>query len=216
MPALVPPEAVVFQVHASGYRNPGALPEGAVLVVGAGSSGAQIADELLRAGRRVYLSVGRHIRPPRRYRGRDFVWWMHQQGLWHLPVGDQTPAHSVLAFSGAYGGLSVDYRRLAARGLMLVGRAEAYRDGVMHFAMDLADNLAAGDESCRAFFDQADAFAAKQGLDLPEEPEARIIPPDPPCVADPIRDLRLGDPGIETIVWARAMRWILAGSRSGV
>jgi putative flavoprotein involved in K+ transport len=202
VPAIVPAEAGVFQVHASGYRNPGRLPEGAVLVVGAGSSGAQIADELLRAGRRVYLSVGRHVRPPRRYRGRDFVWWMDAQGLWHLPVGEQTPAHIPLAFSGAYGGVSVDYRRLAAHGLVLVGRAEASRDGVMYFAQDLASNLAVGDASCLSFLDQADAFAAQRGLDLPEEPEARLIAPDPACVVDPIRELRLRDAGIGSIVWA--------------
>ena len=173
-----------------------------MLVVGAGSSGAQIADELIRAGRRVYLSVGHHIRPPRRYRRRDFVWWMDQQGLWHLPLGAQTPAHTVLAFSGAYGGVSVDYRRLATHGLVLVGRAEAYRDGVMSFAQDLATNLAMGDASCLAFCDQADAFAAQLRLDLPEEPEARVIPPDPPCVVDPIRELRLRDAGIGAIIWA--------------
>lgn len=64
IPTLVPDEASIMQIHSSGYRNPGQLPEGAVLVVGAGSSGVQIADELLRAGKRVYLSVGPHDRPP--------------------------------------------------------------------------------------------------------------------------------------------------------
>lgn len=202
IPAIVRPEAGVFQVHASGYRDPAQLPKGAVLTVGAGSSGAQIADELARAGRGVYLSVGRHVRPPRRYRGRDFVWWMDAQGLWHLPVGEQAPAHIPLAFSGAHGGVSVDYRRLAASGIVLVGRAERYRDGAMHFAQDLASSLAAGDASFLSFLDQADAFAAQRGLDLPEEPEARLIAPDPPCVADPIRELRLLDAGIGSIVWA--------------
>ena len=202
VPAIVPPEAGMFQVHASGYRNPDQPPDGAVLVVGAGSSGAQIADELLRAGRRVYLSVGRHVRPPRRYRGRDFVWWMDQQGLWHLPAGEEARLHLPLAFSGAYGGVSVDYRRLAAGGLVLVGRAEGFRDGVMYFGADLAANLAAGDASCRAFMDQADAFAAERGLDLPEDSEARAMEPDPSCVVDPIRELRLRDSGIGTIIWA--------------
>jgi putative flavoprotein involved in K+ transport len=201
-PAVVPANAGVFQVHASKYHNPGQLPEGAVLVVGAGSSGAQIAHELLRSGRRVYLSIGRHSRPPRRYRGRDFVWWMDAQGLWHLPVGDQAPAHVPLAFSGAYGGVSVDYRRLAACGLELVGRVEGFRDGVMYFAPDLATNLAKGDASCLEFLDEADAFAARQGLHLPEEPEARLLLPDPRCVVDPVRQLHLRDAGIRSIVWA--------------
>src|SRR5436305_600978 len=73
IPAVVPADAGPLQLHSSGYRNPGQLPDGAVLVVGAGSSGMQIADELLRAGRRVFLSVGPHDRPPRRYRGRAGV-----------------------------------------------------------------------------------------------------------------------------------------------
>ena len=76
IPPVVPEDAGPLQIHSSGYRNPGQLPDGAVLVVGAGSSGMQIADELLRSGRRVFLSVGPHDRPPRRYRGRDFCWWL--------------------------------------------------------------------------------------------------------------------------------------------
>lgn len=202
VPAIVPPDADVYQLHASRYRNPGQLPDGAVLVVGTGSSGAQIAEELLQAGRRVYLSVGRHIRLPRRYRGHDFVWWMDMQGLWHLPVGEQTPGHIPLAFSGAYGGVSVNYRDLAARGVALVGRAVSFRDGEMRFAQDLETNLAEGDRSCLAFLDQADAFAALRGLDLPEEPEARIIAADLSCVVKPPQALRLRDAEIGSIVWA--------------
>jgi len=202
IPPIVPSETDMLQLHASQYRNPGALPDGAVLVVGAGSSGAQIADELLRAGRQVYLCVGQHMRPPRRYRGRDFVWWMNEQGLWHLPLGDTTPGHAVLAFSGAYGGVSIDYRELAARGLILLGRAESFCDGTMFLADDLAENLAAGDASCLAFLDQSDAYALRAGLALPEEPEARVIRPDPACVTEPIRSLRLQDAGIASIVWA--------------
>ena len=75
IPAVVAEDSGITQMHSNAYRNPEQLPEGAVLVVGAGSSGAQIAEELLRAGKRVYLSVGPHDLPPRRYRGRDFVWW---------------------------------------------------------------------------------------------------------------------------------------------
>ncbi|NMD08079.1 MAG: NAD(P)-binding domain-containing protein, partial [Phyllobacteriaceae bacterium] len=80
IPTVVPAEAGVMQIHSSAYRNPRQLPDGAVLVVGAGSSGAQIADELLRAGKTVFLSVGPHDRPPRAYRGKDFVWWLGALG----------------------------------------------------------------------------------------------------------------------------------------
>src|SRR6266850_1502038 len=85
VPALrhaLPPS--VLQVHASGYRNPAQLPAGAVLVVGSGASGCQIVEDLLAAGRPVYLSVGRHRRYPRRYRGRDLFWWMERIGALDL------------------------------------------------------------------------------------------------------------------------------------
>ncbi len=72
VPTLVPDSVGIVQMHSNAYRNPGQLPEGAVLVVGAGSSGSQIADEINRAGRKVFLSVGPHDRPPRGYRGKDF------------------------------------------------------------------------------------------------------------------------------------------------
>ncbi|TGV15598.1 NAD(P)-binding domain-containing protein, partial [Mesorhizobium sp. M4B.F.Ca.ET.143.01.1.1] len=84
IPPLVPADSGILQIHSSAYRNPAQLPKGAVLVVGAGSSGVQIADELQRSGRRVYLSVGAHDRPPRAYRGRDFCWWLGVLGKWDL------------------------------------------------------------------------------------------------------------------------------------
>src|SRR5215207_3927832 len=78
----------LFQVHAGAYKHPNQLPAGSVLVVGSGASGAQIAEELVRTGRRVYLSVGRHKRMPRRYRGRDLIWWLAIMGLDQTPVAD--------------------------------------------------------------------------------------------------------------------------------
>ena len=211
IPSLVPsetgaPEARIVQMHSNAYRNSGQLPEGAVLVVGAGSSGAQIADELSRAGRRVYLSVGEHQRPPRRYRGRDFGWWYRVQGLWNVPVSDPPARHVTIAVSGAYGGHTIDFRRLAARGVTLLGRAAAFADGVMRFSPDLASNLANGDASYRSLLDAADAYVVREGLDLPEEPGARIVEPDPPCVTDPILQLNLRDTGITAIVWATGFR----------
>jgi putative flavoprotein involved in K+ transport len=183
-PETGPPETGIAQMNSSGYRNPGQLPRGAVLVVGAGSSGAQIADELSRAGRRVYLSVGRHGRPPRRYRGRDFAWWFGVQGMWQAPVSDPPQRHATIAISGAYGGHTIDYRRLAARGVVLLGRAEAFGDGVMRFCSDLASNLAHGDASYLSLLDAADAHTVREGLDLPREPAARTVEPDPPCVTE--------------------------------
>ena len=175
IPAIVPEDAGLMQIHSSAYRNPGQLPQGAVLVVGSGSSGVQIADELQRAGRRVYLSVGPHDRPPRAYRGRDFCWWLGVLGKWDAQAPAPGTEHVTIAVSGARGGETIDFRRLAAQGMTLVGRTESYKDGVMIFAPDLARNIARGDANYMSVLDEADAYVARNGLDLPEEPDARKI-----------------------------------------
>ena len=191
-----------MQIHSNAYRHPGQLPEGAVLVVGAGSSGVQIADELLGAGKRVYLSVGPHDRPPRSYRGRDFVWWLGVLGKWDAAAPPAGAEHVTIAVSGAHGGQTVDFRRLAAQGMTLVGRTESCIDGVVTFAPDLAANIAQGDANYLSLLDEADAYIARNGLDLPEEPEARSIEADPACITDPVLDLDLARAGITAIVWA--------------
>ncbi len=201
-PAVVPEDAGFMQIHSNAYRNPEQLPDGAVLVVGAGSSGAQIADELLQAGKRVYLSVGPHDRPPRAYRGRDFCWWLGVLGKWDAAAMEPGTEHVTIAVSGAHGGDTVDFRRLAARGMTLVGRTETYKDGVISFAPDLAGNVSRGDANYLSLLDEADAYVDRNGLDLPEEPEARNIDPDPQCITDPIRELNLAEVGVTSIIWA--------------
>ena len=202
IPAVVPAETGVVQMHSNTYRNPGQLPEGAVLVVGAGSSGAQIADELLRAGKRVYLSIGPHDRPPRAYRGKDFVWWLGVLGQWDAKTREPGMEHITISVSGAHGGHTVDFRNLADRGIILLGRAGPFKDGVMHIAPDLAQNIAAGDANYLSVLDTADAYAAQNGLDLPEEPQARNIGADPACVTNPILGLDLAEAGVTSIIWA--------------
>jgi putative flavoprotein involved in K+ transport len=202
IPDLVPRDAGVNQIHSNEYRNPSQLPEGAVLVVGAGSSGGQIADELLRAGRRVYLSVGPHARPPRAYRGRDYCWWLGVLGKWDAAAPNPGAQHITISVSGANGGHTVEFRRYASRGMILLGMAQSYRDGTMSFAPDLAENLKRGDADYLSVLDEADAFAARNGIELPEEPEARVIAADPSCVTDPILSLNLKEAGITTIIWA--------------
>ena len=202
IPTLVPEAAGIVQMHSNAYRNPGQLPEGAVLVVGAGSSGSQIADELMRAGKKVYLSVGPHDRPPRAYRGRDFVWWLGVLGQWDQKVKAPGTEHITIAVSGARGGHTVDFRRLAAGGMTLLGRVGEYRDKVLQIGGDLAANIRRGDENYLATLDLADAYAAAEGLDLPLEPEAREIGPDPDCVSNPITALDLKVAGISSIIWA--------------
>ncbi|MFG1394743.1 flavin-containing monooxygenase [Xanthobacter agilis] len=202
IPALVPAETGVAQMHSVDYRNPAQLAAGAVLVVGAGSSGVQIAEELLASGRRVYLSVGPHDRPPRSYRGRDFVWWLGVLGKWDAAAQEPGKEHVTIAVSGAQGGHTIDFRRLAAQGMTLVGRTQGWVGGALAFAPDLAANLAQGDENYRSLLDEADAYIARNGLDLPVEPEARARVPDADCVTDPILALDLAQAGITTIIWA--------------
>ena len=201
-PALVPADAGITQMHSHAYRNPAQLPEGAVLVIGAGSSGTQIADELLKSGREVYLCIGPHDRPPRRYRGKDFVWWLGALGIWDTKVPAPGTEHVTIAVSGAEGGNTVDFRRLAMRGMNLLGRAEGYENGVMTFAPDLADNIARGDANYLALLDRADDYIATNGLDFPEEPEARRMEADPDCVTNPVLSLDLKAKGITSIIWA--------------
>ncbi|WP_338692981.1 NAD(P)/FAD-dependent oxidoreductase [Streptomyces sp. Q6] len=202
IPPVVPRDAGPVQLHSSGYRNPRQLPEGAVLVVGAGSSGVQIADELRRSGRRVVLSVGPHDRPPRQYRGRDFCWWLGVLGLWDAQTPPQGAEHVTIAVSGARGGHTVDFRSLAATGVELVGMTTSYEDGVLRFAPDLAANIALGDEKYLGLLRAADAYVERNGLDLPEEPQAHVLGPDPRCVSEPRLALDLAGADITSIVWA--------------
>lgn len=202
IPPIAPQDAALTQIHSAQYRNPQQLPEGAVLVVGAGSSGVQIADELQRAGKQVYLSVGPHDRPPRSYRNRDFCWWLGVLGEWDAEAMKPGTEHVTIAVSGARGGHTVDFRNLAKLGITLVGRTKAFGDGVVSFESDLADNIARGDANYLSLLDAADAYIARNGLDLPEEPEARILLPNPECVSRPILELDLAEAGITSIVWA--------------
>lgn len=202
IPPIIPNNADVMQLHSNNYMNPEQLPEGGVLVVGAGSSGAQIADELMRSGKKTYLSVGPHQRPPRSYRGRDFCWWLGVLGKWDATAMEPGKEHVTIAVSGSHGGFTVDFRRLASAGMTLVGLTQSYKDGVLTFAPDLANNVREGDENYLSVLKEADAYIERNGIDLPLEPEAHVIDPDPECIANPIRSLNLKDEGITSIIWA--------------
>ncbi|MEQ6292137.1 flavin-containing monooxygenase [Vogesella sp. GCM10023246] len=202
IPAVAPQDDRLLQMHSTQYRNPAQLPAGAVLVVGAGSSGVQIADELQRAGRKVYLSVGAHDRPPRAYRGRDFCWWLGVLGEWDAATVKPGTEHVTIAVSGARGGETIDFRRLAHEGITLVGMTKSFDNGVASFQPDLAANVARGDANYLALLDAADAYIARNGLDLPEEPQARRMLPDPACISEPVLSLDLAAAGVNTIIWA--------------
>lgn len=215
IPAVVPDSAGITQMHSTGYRNPGQLPDGAVMVVGAGASGSQIADELVRAGRKVFLSVGPHDRPPIRYRGKDFCWWLGKLGMWDARTKEPGQEHITIAVSGAHGGHTVDFRNFAARGMVLLGRAGPFKDGKLQVAGDLQKNIAEGDAHYLSILDKADAYAAAHGLDLPEEPTARQIGPMPAIVTNPLREVDLQAEGITSIIWATGFdldfHWLKVG-----
>ena len=219
IPPIIPGNASVEQIHSAAYCNPEQLAAGNLLVVGAGSSGVQIAAELRESGRQVYLSVGPHDRPPRRYRGRDNVWWLGVLGKWEMTTPPLGAEHVTIAVSGTKGGHTVDFRDLAAQGITLAGRTASFTDGTVRFKADLRDNIAAGDANYLSLLDEADAYVALNGLGLPEEPEARVLGPYPDCVTNPLLELDLAGAGVTTVIWATGyvtdFRWLKVDAFDG-
>jgi putative flavoprotein involved in K+ transport len=202
IPTLLSHDDAIFQVHASRYRRPEQLPSGAVLVIGSGASGAQITEELILAGRQVYLSVGRHRRMPRRYRGRDLIWWLSALGLDQTPVEKRGPDRSLPLITGAYGGHTIDFRQLAAQGVRLLGHVKGAHDGWLDIAPDLAASLAHGDAAYTGFLDMVDAHIERNGLDIPHDRTARAKLPDPPYLVEQLLRLNLSAAGIGAVIWA--------------
>lgn len=200
----VPPD--VRSLHSTAYRNPDALPPGAVLVVGTGASGQQIADELVAAGRKVYVSVGRHRRVPRRYRGRDYFWWLENTGFYakttaDVPLAERRGGASPAITGGRGGNHDLDLRRLAAEGATLVGRIRGIQGHRLVLAPDLGESIAQGDRAYEQFVQWVEARVDLPGEPV-DEPEAREVHPDPPELADPPAGLDLREAGITSIVWA--------------
>jgi putative flavoprotein involved in K+ transport len=214
-PAIPPISAQVpidlFHVDSTKYRNPDQLPPGAVLVVGSGSSGCQIAEDLTQAGRLVYLSVGRHRRVPRRYRGRDFGWWGSTMGVWDHTVdmlpSPQAKNDPVPLLTPANGGHDVDLRRMAADGVTLLGRLQAIMGSKLIIAADLQKNLAEGDLRFTEYKKIVDNYIRKNSLKIPEETfsDQGVVEPDE--VLRPILELDLKAAGISSIIWAAGFRY---------
>jgi putative flavoprotein involved in K+ transport len=198
----------LHQMHAHDYRNPGSLPPGGVLLVGSGQTGVQLAEELQEAGRDVTLSVGHCGRAPRRYRGRDFFWWLRQLVQRGPELGTPLPTVDMLPdprvrfacnphLSGHGGGHDTNLRRFAANGIRLVGRFESADGEHVRFAEDLSANLRFADE----FFDQRflklfDTFAERAGVDAPPD-DREPFDFEPPEVTE----LDLAAAGITTVLW---------------
>jgi putative flavoprotein involved in K+ transport len=186
----------IFQVHSSAYRNPNQLPPGAALVVGSGASGCQIADDLHQSGRQVYLSVGRHNRTPRRYRGKDFAYWgtalkRPEQIVDTVPVHLRKGAEVLL--TGANGGYDVDLRSMAARGIVLLSHSQEIKDGDLILAGDLEQCLAKGDESFASFKKSVDEYVTTNGLNVAEEQDSETSPNSRKEISSPVPYLNLKD-----------------------
>ena len=207
--AMVPDE--LFQVHTSGYRNPKQLPRGATLIVGAGNSGAQVAEELCRSGRKVYLSLGRFRRAPRRYRGRDLLGWLIDMGTLDrrtedlpTPEAKEVPPPSL---TGTLGGHDLDLHALARDGVVLLGRLKDFAGGSALFSQDIAATLASGDEDYAGFKRAIDEFVAMNGIAAPLDEAASM--PVKPVVSDSGSPtaLNLQAAGVTAIVWATGFKY---------
>ena len=173
--------ARITQIHSHDYRNPAALPPGAVLVVGSGQSGVQIAEELFAAGRPVVLSVGSAGRFPRRYRGSDVFRWLAGLSGRGDELGTPMPTPADLPdprlrlagnphLSGHRGGHDTNLRRFAADGMTLIGRITDVHGERLAIAPDLPANLAWADRFFdERFRDLVDRFIERAGIDAPAD-----------------------------------------------
>lgn len=199
--------ADITQLHTGHYRNPAQLPDGGVLVVGAGPSGQQIAEELARAGRSVVLAAGRHRTLPRRYRGHDSHWWMHRMGAFERTIdslADPRSVRSAPAFVLAGGRADLDLRRLVRHGVVVAGRLAGALGSTVWFADDLEATVAAADANADGFRASVDDFAARAGIAC-DAPDAAPAPPGPWARHAP-RQLQLDRAGVRTVVWATGYR----------
>jgi putative flavoprotein involved in K+ transport len=200
MAERLPPRIV--QIHANQYRNPAQLPAGAVLVVGTGQSGCQIAEDLHLEGRRVHLCVGSAPRVARFYRGRDVVDWLQDMGHYDLPVTDHPMHEGVRGKANHYvtgrdGGRDIDLRKFALEGMRLHGHLATVDGEAVGFAGDLKRNLDEADRVSESIKDGIDNFIAQRNIDAPVE--ARYVPLWQPPAEDSAIDLEAQ--GITSIVW---------------
>ena len=196
-------------VTAFDYHNPARLPAGGVLVVGASATGVQLADELQRSGRPVTLAVGEHVRLPRMYRGRDVLWWMEHSGVWsqrydqieELERARGLPSPQLV---GTPERSTLDLNTLQARGVEIVGRLAAIRDGRALFSGGLRHLFALADLKMQRLLDTFDAWASERAVNLEVGPPERFEPTQTPAAPRLSLDLRSGE--IRSIVWATGFR----------
>ena len=203
----LPPEVV--QVTPFGYRSPGDLPDGGVMVVGASATGVQLAAELSRSGRRVMLSTGEHVRLPRVYRGRDVLWWMNASGIWDQELHEiddldrarRLPSPQLV---GTPERATLDLNALTALDVSVVGRLSTIRDGRALFSGGLRNALGLADLKMNRLLDTFDSWAVAAGVDNDVSPSERFGPTAAPQRPRLDLDLRSGE--IATVVWATGFR----------
>ncbi len=201
--------ASVHSITAFEYRNPEALPDGGVLVVGASATGVQLASEIHRSGRPVTLSVGEHVRLPRLYRGRDVLWWMDAAGVWNqrydamddLERARRLPSPQLV---GTPERATLDLNALGAIGVAIVGRLSAIRDGRALLSGGLRNQFALADLKMDRLLDTFDDWARTAGRDDDVAPPERFEPTRAPESSPLSIDLRSG--AIRTVVWATGFR----------
>jgi putative flavoprotein involved in K+ transport len=171
--------------------------------VGSAQSGAQIAEELYQSGRKVYLSVSRAARVPRRYRGKDANWWHDRMGDYERTVDQlaspQAKFSSKPMISGTNGGHSLNLHQFARDGVTLLGRIQGVEDGRVILAQDLRENLARADKFEHDFTKTVDEFIAKHGLAMPEEELPKLRDG---YNIEPLSELDLQNANISTVIWA--------------
>ena len=195
---------------AADYRNPDQLEAGGVMVVGAASTGVQLAEEIHRSGRPVCLAVGGHVRMPRVYRGRDIMWWLDAAGILderYDEVDDIVRARHVSSFQlvGSPGRSTVDLNSLQQIGVRLVGRlAGVTEEGTAQFSGSLPNQCALADLKLGRLLDTLDEWAIEHGVDSETDPPERFPPTNVPLASPLLLPLRTGD--IKTIIWATGYR----------
>ena len=193
----------ILQMHSMDYKNPSSLPDGAVLVVGTGQSGAQIAEELYQSGRKVYLSIGSAGRVPRRYRGKDISDWLTRIGTFDTRVEElkspQAKFQPHPQISGKNGGESLNLHQFARDGVVLLGHVRDARDGQIILAPDLKETLAKVDKFESDTLKRVDDYITRAGLCVPPEDVPRLRDG---YEHDQITELDLNATGVSTVIWA--------------
>jgi len=210
----------IVQLHSEQYRNPAALPEGAVLVVGSGQSGAQIAEDLHLAGRKVHLAVGDAPRCARFYRGKDVVRWLAEMDYYEMPVERHPLREGVRDNTNHYvtgrdGGRDIDLRKFAREGMQLYGQLDDLVGDALSFRPTLKAALDAADRTYNGINAAIDKYIAERDIDAP--PPSVYVPLWEPEVEPAALDL--GAAGIAAIIWCIGFqadfRWLDAAVFNG-